>query len=213
MSERASGAPAEDATTDRRKQILAAVLHCFAHYGYRRTSMEDIAREAGMTRTALYYHFKNKEEIFVALAAWFHDKMLRAAEKALALDAPPDEVVHKILEARMPMYFEWCHRSEHGREIAADNSKLTGAVSAVANRQYRSILAKAIRRAERAGAWSPKRVGMNADDAASYLFDSAEGLMGDESSEQTPAEYARRLRQLVQICVLAWGGAPALAEP
>jgi len=205
-----SAAPSQEASPDRRKTILAAVLRCFTHYGYRRTSMEDIAREAGMTRTALYYHFKNKQEIFEALAAWFHERMLRAAEQALAADAEHDQVVLRILEARMPDYFEWVHRSEHGREIAADNSKLAGPVSAEANRKYRAILAKAVRRAERAGAWSPRRVGMNADEAAGYLFDSAEGLMGDENSEQTASDYARRLRQLVQICVLAWGGSPDL---
>jgi AcrR family transcriptional regulator len=190
----------------RRREILAAVFRCCVHYGFRRTSMDDIAREAGIGRTALYYHFKNKQQIFVALAEWFHERMLRAAERALALDAPPEQVVLRILEARMPEYYEWVHTAEHGREIAADNSKLAGVVSAEANRQYRRLLAKAIRRAERAGKWSCKRVGMNADDAASYLFDSAEGLMGDENSEQTPAAYRRRLEQLVQICALAWKG-------
>jgi len=194
-------------TTERRKEILAAVFRCCTHYGFRRTSMDDIAREAGLGRTALYYHFKNKQEIFVALAGWFHERMLRAAEAALALELPPDQTVLKILAARMLDYFEWVHSSEHGREIAADNSKLAGPVSAAANRNYRRILAKAIRRAERAGTWNLKRVDMNADEAAAYLFDSAEGLMGDENSEQTSAAYARRLRQLVQICVLAWSEA------
>ena len=206
-----SAAPDLPVENDRRKIILTAVLRCFTHYGYRRTSMEDIAREAGMTRTALYYHFKNKQQIFEALAAWFHDRMLRAAERALAADASADQVVLGILEARMPDYFEWVRRTEHGREIAADNSRLGGAVSAEANRKYRAMLAKAIRRAERAGDWSPRRVGMSADDAAAYLFDSAEGLMGDENSDLTAAGYARRLRQLVQICVLAWGGSPQMS--
>jgi hypothetical protein len=103
------------------------------------------------------------------------------------------------------------HHSEHGREIAADNSKLAGVVSKDANRQFRRILAKAIRRAERAGDWRPKSVGMSADDAAGYLFDSAEGLMGDENAELTPDGYRRRLRQLVHVCVRAWGGTPRIA--
>jgi AcrR family transcriptional regulator len=196
--------------SDRRKEILSAVFRCCVHYGFRRTTMDDIAREAGMGRTALYYHFKNKQEIFVALAEWFHERMLRAAERALASGGSSDAVVLAILEARMPSFFEWVHQSEHGREVAADNSRLAGVVSKDANRKYRRIIAQAIRRAERSGEWKLKRVGMSADEAASYLFDSAEGLMGDENANLTPQDYRRRLRQLVQVCVLAWGGTPRI---
>jgi len=49
-------------------------------------------------------------------------------------DDPLDDLerylAEPVLEGRMPDYFEWVHRSKDGRAMAADDSRLTGAVSA-----------------------------------------------------------------------------------
>lgn len=50
----------------RRDQILEAALSCFSHKGYHDTSMQDIAKEAGLSTGAAYIHFKGKEEILEA---------------------------------------------------------------------------------------------------------------------------------------------------
>ncbi|MDD9908803.1 MAG: TetR family transcriptional regulator [Ahrensia sp.] len=51
----------------RRETILRAAYDAFAKYGFRRTSMDDIAKAAGVSRPALYQSFANKGEIFRAL--------------------------------------------------------------------------------------------------------------------------------------------------
>ncbi len=51
----------------RRQQLLDAAHHLFATKGYRESSTDDIARKAGVTKGAVYFHFKNKEEILMAL--------------------------------------------------------------------------------------------------------------------------------------------------
>jgi AcrR family transcriptional regulator len=53
-------------TPDKRGTILAAAFDVFINYGFRKTSMDDIARAAGMSRPALYQVFRNKTEIFRA---------------------------------------------------------------------------------------------------------------------------------------------------
>ena len=62
------------AMIDRQKTVLNAAFQAFATYGYRRTSMEDVARVAGLSRTALYQHFRNKEDIFRSLAVNYFDE-------------------------------------------------------------------------------------------------------------------------------------------
>lgn len=47
-----------------RKAILEASLRVFSTKGYARTRLEDIAREAGVTRGAIYWHFENKADLF-----------------------------------------------------------------------------------------------------------------------------------------------------
>jgi len=47
----------------RREEILEAAQHAFLKYGFEKITLEDIARECGIKKTALYYYFKNKEEL------------------------------------------------------------------------------------------------------------------------------------------------------
>jgi AcrR family transcriptional regulator len=46
-----------------RREIVSVAIDCFARYGYQGTSIDRIARAAGVTKGALYYHFKDKEEL------------------------------------------------------------------------------------------------------------------------------------------------------
>src|SRR5437762_3285434 len=48
---------------DSRRDLMDVAIDCFAKYGYQATSIDRIAKAAGMTKGALYYHFKDKEEL------------------------------------------------------------------------------------------------------------------------------------------------------
>jgi AcrR family transcriptional regulator len=50
-----------------RKQILDASLVLFSEKGFARTSVRDIAKRAGITDAAIYYHFASKRDLFEAL--------------------------------------------------------------------------------------------------------------------------------------------------
>ena len=52
----------------RRAAILDAALRVFGQYGFRRTSMDDIAREAGIGKGTIYLSFTSKDEVFQALS-------------------------------------------------------------------------------------------------------------------------------------------------
>jgi len=52
---------------DTRQRILDVALELFAEQGYEKTSLREIAERLGVTKAALYYHFKTKEEILVSL--------------------------------------------------------------------------------------------------------------------------------------------------
>src|ERR1700742_4942648 len=48
---------------DTRARIQQIALELFAEQGYERTSLREIAARLGVTKAALYYHFKSKEDI------------------------------------------------------------------------------------------------------------------------------------------------------
>src|SRR6476646_2387973 len=72
MSERTIAASAPSARTETtrpkstgrgRKELMAIAIDCFARYGYQGTSIDRIATAAGVTKGALYYDFRDKEEL------------------------------------------------------------------------------------------------------------------------------------------------------
>jgi len=67
----------------RQEQIMQAALTCFAHAGYHKTTMDDVVREAGLSKGSIYSHFEGKKEIFLALL----DKMIADTGLLPALSA------------------------------------------------------------------------------------------------------------------------------
>jgi AcrR family transcriptional regulator len=59
---RSDGAPPKTPSRGR-KELMAIAIDCFARYGYQGTSIDRIATAAGVTKGALYYHFRDKEEL------------------------------------------------------------------------------------------------------------------------------------------------------
>jgi TetR/AcrR family fatty acid metabolism transcriptional regulator len=57
-----------DVSVTRRNQILDAALRVFARSGFHEARMDDIVQEAGLSKGALYWYFKSKEDIITAIS-------------------------------------------------------------------------------------------------------------------------------------------------
>jgi len=68
--------------------------------GYRETSMDDIARKAGLTKGALYFHFSSKEDIFVQLVKTFHVEIIGRIGALPAKKSSPVDVLQILLAAQ-----------------------------------------------------------------------------------------------------------------
>jgi len=77
-----------------RQQILDASLRLFSERGFARTTVRDIARQAGITDAAIYYHFESKQELLEALVEerGFLNSLQNLAR--LQADAPLKETLH-----------------------------------------------------------------------------------------------------------------------
>src|SRR6202790_939785 len=64
--------------------VLDAAVAVFARFGYRKASMEEVARAAGVSRQGLYLQFANKEELFRKAADHLLASQLKAAVAALS---------------------------------------------------------------------------------------------------------------------------------
>lgn len=81
MEPRARQAERSEAT---RGALLAAARRLFTAKGFAATGTEEIVREAGVTRGALYHHFKDKEELFRAVFEELENEIVDRAAHAVA---------------------------------------------------------------------------------------------------------------------------------
>jgi AcrR family transcriptional regulator len=61
----------------RRAEILQAALRCFAERGYYETTVDHIALRSGLSKGSLYWHFRGKREIFLALLERYEELLAR----------------------------------------------------------------------------------------------------------------------------------------
>ncbi|MHC6221209.1 TetR family transcriptional regulator [Arthrobacter sp. MMS24-S77] len=76
-----------------RSEILRVAADVFAHKGFEQTRMDDIIREVGLTKGAIYFHFSSKALLAQAVideqkARWLR----RVQEEVLSKDNPPEEL-------------------------------------------------------------------------------------------------------------------------
>ena len=115
---------------EKRQSILDAALTQFAQYGLRKTSMQDIAERAGVSRQTIYASFKNKDQIFRNVSVKIHEEGLREAETLLK-DPSSGDVTHAVsqaLYARHGRFHSLVLDPPKGGEMEDEHSRLCGDV-------------------------------------------------------------------------------------
>src|SRR5688572_33467302 len=87
----------------RRRQLLDVALIAFGSGGFHRTSMDDVAEAAGVTKPVLYQHFGSKRALFLELLHDVGGRLLDAIAKATAEASGPRQQV----EAGFSAYFHF----------------------------------------------------------------------------------------------------------
>jgi AcrR family transcriptional regulator len=93
-----------------RESILQVAGQHFSRYGFKKTTLTDIASSLGKQKTALYYYFKNKEDIFAEIITIEADQLLVKLTKILEADAPMNERLSYYLASRIKMMEEVADR-------------------------------------------------------------------------------------------------------
>ncbi|UWQ82314.1 TetR/AcrR family transcriptional regulator [Leisingera caerulea] len=101
----------------KQQAILGAAWAAFSTYGFRKTSMDDIAKGAGMSRPALYLHFKNKEAIFRALVAAYYGNAAENVRVGLASEGTLSDRLLAAFRGQGGEAIETMMASPHGMEL------------------------------------------------------------------------------------------------
>src|SRR5260370_35406354 len=83
----------------RRTQILDAAVRCFARTGYYATTIEDVVRETGLSRGALYLYFPSKEALYLAISERWNCGMEAAIKARLTPALTPAATLRVLIAA------------------------------------------------------------------------------------------------------------------
>jgi AcrR family transcriptional regulator len=86
--------------------ILDAVDRLLARYGYQKMTMDDIAREAGISKRTIYLHFTGKEEVALSSIDRVVERLLVQLHALAQSDGPPDARLHAMLRTRVLFRFD-----------------------------------------------------------------------------------------------------------
>jgi len=75
----------------RQQEIIEAAQKVFAEYGYKKVTMDDVAAKLNITRSALYYYYKSKEELFFAVGEYDFREYESELRNAIGIGQTTDE--------------------------------------------------------------------------------------------------------------------------
>ncbi|GAB3086790.1 TetR/AcrR family transcriptional regulator [Micromonospora schwarzwaldensis] len=113
-------------SNDRLETILTAAYACFTRHGMRRTTMDDIAAAAGMSRPAVYQYVRNKDDAYRRLAERLFADSLDRARRVAATPGALTDRLHDVLAAKLELTLTLHRDSPHATELLDASGKLTG---------------------------------------------------------------------------------------
>ena len=171
-------------TNTKADKILGAALGCFKQYGFKRTSMDDIAKAADISRPAIYNLFKNKTDVFRSLSEKFHGQTLESAQAALAMNSPLQQRIAGAMAARMSPLYALAHDSLHGPELFDVNQSTSADINAQADDVFLQMLTAALQGGLDAKDITGGTETLAARELAQFIIASAYGLKSFAFSAQ-----------------------------
>lgn len=185
----------KSSVSQRRAAIVAAATTLFSRYGFRKTSVDLIAREARVAKPTVYAHFEDKEAVFVAVCRDVTDCILEGA-RAAAAEADVVLRVTGVLAAKFTRLFELIDSSPHGRELLESADAQAKAVVEASDQKYLELLGATLRAAEAAGELDLTTTGQRAGELAKTLLMLGHGAAYGAASA---AAHKKNLEGLVRL--------------
>src|SRR6201988_5070251 len=89
---------AATSTDDARERILAAAERCIDRHGIRKTTMDDVACEVGLSRPSVYRYFADRDDLLIELITRHARALLARARKSVSRQSSlPDQIVETVL--------------------------------------------------------------------------------------------------------------------
>jgi AcrR family transcriptional regulator len=173
--------PEAEPADARQQAVLDAAVAVFARYGFRKASMEEVARAAGVSRQGLYLQFANKEELFRRALEHSLNNQLNAA--VAALSRKPESLELRLIAA----CDAWSGRfvgslGADAADLMCASTSLAGATLTHYETEFESAVTRAITESPLNGFCTA--AGLRPADLAHALHATARGLKQSSASRE-----------------------------
>ena len=87
-----------------RRRIILTASRIFSHYGFRKTTMDEISTALKKGKSSLYYYFGSKEEIFEAVVLYEANQLRKQLTNAIKEVESPPEKLRNYIYVRMKAF-------------------------------------------------------------------------------------------------------------
>ena len=126
--------------SERKEAIIKAAFQVFSRYGLKRTTMNDIAEEAGLSRQTLYNFFANKDELLRATIRLHADRAIAAIEAECAGIPDLGDKLDVVFNRLVVVPWVLVHAAPHGDEILSGVRDVARQEIALADSRYEAML-------------------------------------------------------------------------
>jgi AcrR family transcriptional regulator len=179
----------ESDADDKRARILGAAQRLFLRYGVKRTSIDDVAREAEIAKGTVYLYYASKNDLFAAVAERLCTDILVAARQALLKKKSLAERLVDFLDGYIGHMHRLIAQSPHVAELSESKEALAATIYANFDVQMKELIRTALNDA-----------GIARKSAADMFLAAALGALRTGDIAEKP--YRARLAALVDTLVL-----------
>jgi len=177
-----------------KKSILESARRLFARFGPKKTTLDEIAQEAGIGKATLYYYFRDKQEIFLKVIEEEAEELLRRMEQAVQEYENPELKLRALILAKASAFMEllnlrWLGEMPelfHWSELKKAHQKLT--------QREQKLVEQILKEGRERGFFSIEDPSLTAENLT-RLFSALE----QELAEQKPGEFKTRLEGILSL--------------
>lgn len=189
--------PRPDVSEERKEQILNAAAIVFSQQGFANARMDDIVEKSGLSKGALYWYFKSKDEIILALMHRFFDQDLAGLDHLLEMNLSARETLLQYIDALVtefdqvkdlaPLIYDYYSSATRDEEKQAFFRAYF--------RQYRTLMHDIIQRGIKANEFKSTDL----DTFALTLTAIFEGLLLLYTIDESPVDLKQQLKRSVSL--------------
>ncbi len=112
--------PTERTECEARRAILQAARTRFLHYGFKKTTIDEIAADAGVGKGSVYLHFCSKEDILLTIARDVKRCVTEQMRVISSSMAKPEEKLRRMMLAKILSVHDAAFSTTHGIDIVDD---------------------------------------------------------------------------------------------